>query len=262
MAAKRTIRSIPQERTPVREQPPKERATNFVEVNLGYDEAEAAREAQRCLFCAEPPCVAGCPVSIDIPGFIRRISDRDYQGAYDTIARTNLFGEFCDLEAGGLLDEALEPLVLVETIENRYRELWAELTEVEEFDDSQMHRIETRVRRLNALGFDVAELDITTDFAGATGAPVKAVNRGIVRIVDQFYYGGNVVYVDHGAGLVTAYLHLSEQAVAVGDTVEKGQLLGKVGATGRVTGPHLHLIARYGSVTVDPLSLPGLKGGR
>jgi hypothetical protein len=85
-----------------------------------------------------------------------------------TIARTNLFGEFCDLEAGGLLDEALEPLVLVENIENRYRELWAELTEVEEFDDSQMHRIETRVRRLNALGFDVAELDITTDFAGAT----------------------------------------------------------------------------------------------
>lgn len=95
MAAKRTIRSIPQERTPVREQPPKERATNFVEVNLGYDEAEAAREAQRCLFCAEPPCVAGCPVSIDIPGFIRRISDRDYQGAYDTIARTNLLPAVC-----------------------------------------------------------------------------------------------------------------------------------------------------------------------
>ena len=85
-----------------------------------------------------------------------------------TIARTNLFGEFCDLEAGGLLDEALDPLVLVETIENRYRELWAELTGVEEFDGSEMHRIESRVRRLNALGFDVAELDITTDFAGST----------------------------------------------------------------------------------------------
>ena len=85
-----------------------------------------------------------------------------------TIARTNLFGEFCDLEAGGLLDEALDPLVLVETIENRYRELWAELTGVEEFDGGEMHRIESRVRRLNALGFDVAELDITTDFAGST----------------------------------------------------------------------------------------------
>nr|WP_239579239.1 DUF4032 domain-containing protein [Microlunatus panaciterrae] len=85
-----------------------------------------------------------------------------------TIARTNLYGEFCDLEAGGLLDEALDPLILVETIENRYRELWAELTGVEEFDGSEMHRIESRVRRLNALGFDVAELDITTDFAGST----------------------------------------------------------------------------------------------
>jgi hypothetical protein len=85
-----------------------------------------------------------------------------------TIARTNLYGEFLDLEAGGLLDEALDPLVLVETIENRYRELWAELTGVEEFDGTEMHRIESRVRRLNALGFDVAELDITTDFAGST----------------------------------------------------------------------------------------------
>jgi len=85
-----------------------------------------------------------------------------------TIARTNLYGEFCDLEAGGLLDAALDPLTLVENIENRYRELWAELTEVEEFDGSQIHRIESRVRRLNALGFDVAELEVTTDFAGST----------------------------------------------------------------------------------------------
>lgn len=93
----------------------------------------------------------------------------DGQREHDlTIARTNLFGEFCDLEAGGLLDESLEPLVLVEAIENRYRELWGELTDVEEFDGSEMHRIESRVRRLNALGFDVAELDITTDFAGST----------------------------------------------------------------------------------------------
>jgi tRNA A-37 threonylcarbamoyl transferase component Bud32 len=85
-----------------------------------------------------------------------------------TIARTNLYGEFSDLEAGGLLDMALDPLVLVETIESRYRELWDELTGVEEFNTGEMHRIESRVRRLNALGFDVAELDITTDFAGST----------------------------------------------------------------------------------------------
>lgn len=82
------------------------------------------------------------------------------------IAGTNLFGEFCDLEAGGMLDESLEPVNLVETIENRYRELWAELTGVEEFGGNELHRIESRVRRLNALGFDVAELDIQTSQDG------------------------------------------------------------------------------------------------
>ena len=99
-----------------------------------------------------------------------------------------------------------------------------------------------------------------TDFAGATGAPVRAANRGVVRIVDAFYYGGNVVYIDHGGGLSSAYLHLSEQLVAAGDTVSRGQTIGRVGATGRVTGPHLHLIVRYGGVTVDPLSLFALAG--
>ena len=67
--------------------------------------------------------------------------------------------------------------MLVETIESRYRELWAELTDVEEFDTGEMHRIESRVRRLNALGFDVAELDITTDFAGLDD-PDPAQGRG------------------------------------------------------------------------------------
>jgi hypothetical protein len=99
-----------------------------------------------------------------------------------------------------------------------------------------------------------------TDFAGAVGAPVRAVNRGVVRIVDAFYYGGNVVYIDHGTGLTSAYLHLSKHDVATGDTVERGQPIGAVGATGRVTGPHLHLIVRYGTITVDPLSVFAIAG--
>ena len=94
-----------------------------------------------------------------------------------------------------------------------------------------------------------------TDFAGAVGAPVRSSNRGIVRLVGAFYLGGNVIYIDHGDGLVTAYLHRSRQLVQVGDTVARGALIGNVGATGRVTGPHLHLITRYGTITVDPASL-------
>jgi hypothetical protein len=99
-----------------------------------------------------------------------------------------------------------------------------------------------------------------TDFAGAAGAPVRAANRGVVRAVGSFYYGGNVIYVDHGTGLTSAYLHLSKQLVAEGDTVDRGQVIGRVGATGRVTGPHLHLIVRYGRVTVDPMTLFALAG--
>lgn len=94
-----------------------------------------------------------------------------------------------------------------------------------------------------------------TDLAGDVGAPVIATNRGVVALVGDFYYAGSLVYIDHGVGLLTAYLHLSEVFVVPGDTVSRGQLIGRVGASGRVTGPHLHWIARSGVVMVDPLSV-------
>ncbi|HEY0670998.1 MAG TPA: M23 family metallopeptidase [Longimicrobiales bacterium] len=93
-----------------------------------------------------------------------------------------------------------------------------------------------------------------TDFAGAVGTPVRAAARGVVALVDTFYLAGRVIYIDHGEGLVSAYFHLSRQDVAVGDTVAAGQQIGLVGATGRVTGPHLHWVVRYGAISVDPLS--------
>jgi hypothetical protein len=80
----------------------------------------------------------------------------------------NLFGEFSDLREGRLLDEQLDPLALVKQIETRYHDLWQELTGVEEFAGSELSRIESRVRRLNNLGFDVAELDIQTSPTGET----------------------------------------------------------------------------------------------
>ena len=93
------------------------------------------------------------------------------------------------------------------------------------------------------------------DFRGGIGSPVYAANRGVVALVGDFFLAGNVVYVDHGGGVVTAYFHLSEALVAAGDTVRRGQEIGRVGDTGRVTGPHLHWSARYGRVTVNPLDL-------
>ncbi|HJP59472.1 MAG TPA: M23 family metallopeptidase [Gemmatimonadaceae bacterium] len=93
------------------------------------------------------------------------------------------------------------------------------------------------------------------DFRGAMGEPIRAANRGVVALVDNFFLAGNVVYIDHGGGVVTAYFHMSKPLVHVGETVKRGQVIGLVGNTGRVTGPHLHWAARYGANTVNPLDL-------
>lgn len=101
----------------------------------------------------------------------------------------------------------------------------------------------------------VASRHLGVDYRGATGDAVRAANRGVVALIDTTFLGGRVVYVDHGEGIVTAYMHLSKPTVAVGDTVRRGERIGLVGATGRVTGPHLHWAARYGALTVNPLGL-------
>jgi len=95
MAKKRTIRTIPQQRTPMREQDARERATNFAEVACGYGLEDAMREAERCLLCPDQPCIRGCPVSIDIPGFIQKLGEKDFRGAYDIITATNLLPAVC-----------------------------------------------------------------------------------------------------------------------------------------------------------------------
>ena len=90
-----------------------------------------------------------------------------------------------------------------------------------------------------------------TDIRGATGTPVYAANAGTVVMSRDAYASGNTVLVHHGAGLYTAYFHLSAMDVKDGDRVERGQLLGKVGATGRVTGPHLHWGVKVDDMWVD-----------
>ncbi|MEJ2118609.1 MAG: NAD(P)-binding protein, partial [Alphaproteobacteria bacterium] len=92
---KRKLRTIPQQRTPMREQPPDERAKNFAEVAYGYTEEDAIRETERCLFCADPKCISGCPVNIDIPAFIREISTHNFRRAYDIITASSLLPAIC-----------------------------------------------------------------------------------------------------------------------------------------------------------------------
>ena len=98
------------------------------------------------------------------------------------------------------------------------------------------------------------------DLAGAPGDTVRAAADGVVALVDGFLLAGNIVYLNHGGGLLSGYFHLSKQLVEGGDTVTAGTPIGRVGATGRVTGPHLHWVVRYGTTSVDPRSLLALPG--
>jgi murein DD-endopeptidase MepM/ murein hydrolase activator NlpD len=93
------------------------------------------------------------------------------------------------------------------------------------------------------------------DFRAATGTPVRAGNSGVVVLARPLYYEGNCVVIDHGLGLFTISMHLSRIDVQVGQRVTTGDRLGLSGATGRVTGPHLHWAVRWQDAYLDPAKL-------
>jgi hypothetical protein len=93
------------------------------------------------------------------------------------------------------------------------------------------------------------------DFAGAVGAEVRAIESGMVTAAGDFYFGGKTIVIDHGLGVSSVYMHLSEIMANAGDEIERGAIIGRVGSTGRVTGPHLHLSISVFGVMTDPLPL-------
>jgi murein DD-endopeptidase MepM/ murein hydrolase activator NlpD len=93
------------------------------------------------------------------------------------------------------------------------------------------------------------------DFRVPPATPVNAINKGRVILARQLYFEGNCVVIDHGQGLLTLYLHLSELKVKEGEIVNRGQEIGLSGATGRATGPHLHLAVRWQGTYLDPAAL-------
>jgi murein DD-endopeptidase MepM/ murein hydrolase activator NlpD len=97
------------------------------------------------------------------------------------------------------------------------------------------------------------------DYGVPSGTPVHAANRGTVILARPLYFEGSCVVIDHGRGLFSLYLHLSDFKVKEGDQVETGQLIGLSGGSGRATGPHLHLAIRWQGVYLDPALLLELK---
>jgi len=93
------------------------------------------------------------------------------------------------------------------------------------------------------------------DYVVPSGTPVSALNAGTVLLAGPLYFEGNCVVLDHGQGLQTLYLHLSEIKVKPGDRVERGQELGLSGSSGRATGPHLHVAVRWQGIYINPATL-------
>lgn len=90
------------------------------------------------------------------------------------------------------------------------------------------------------------------DIAAPNGRPIKATAKGRIIFVGNLFYTGNVVYIDHGNGVISLYAHMSKTTVKKGQNVQRGQVIGKVGRSGRVTGPHLHWSVYLNGTVVDP----------
>lgn len=97
------------------------------------------------------------------------------------------------------------------------------------------------------------------DMQGEEGEGIKASNTGRVVLTEEFFFGGKTVVVDHGQGIFTVYMHLSNFNVCPGDLVSKDDIIGFVGSSGRSSGPHLHFGVKVKGVSTNPVSITGLK---
>lgn len=182
--------------------------------------------------------------------FEHRISITPGTYAHEELSVAPRFGTPLDAAARKQLEGDQEKATEASRVAHRTPRLWQEVVVIPR--DARVTSGFGDGRQFNG---QISSRHMGLDLQGLRGDTVVAATRGVVSLVEHFLLAGNIVYLNHGGGLLSAYFHLSEQLVEVGDTVEAGSPVGLVGATGRVTGPHLHWVVRYGRTSVDPRSL-------
>ena len=121
------------------------------------------------------------------------------------------------------------------------------------------HSISTAFGTKRMMNRKVTSIHKGVDIRGKEGDGVKASNHGRVVLAEELFFGGNTIILDHGQGIFTVYMHMSEFKVSPGDLVSKNEIIGFVGSTGRSSGPHLHFGVKVTGINANPVSLAGLK---
>lgn len=146
----------------------------------------------------------------------------------------------------------------IELEKTKLKEIWQTITE-KKWEGNFISPLENEPSTLFGVKRIMNEKWISihrgVDLKGQEGELIKASNNGKVVLTEDLFYGGNTIVIDHGLGIYSLYMHLSSMMVKDGDYVEKGQIIGKLGSTGRATGPHLHFGIKINSIDVNPISL-------
>ncbi len=173
-----------------------------------------------------------------------QVSAKDYPAQYLTIKKKRM--------VSGFTDEDLKKINADKVEMTAAKSVWTEKSADTNFILPAQGRISS-LFGLKRFYNDIPKKPHNgLDIAAKTGAPIIAPNAGTVIKTGHYYFNGKTVFLDHGQGLLSAYLHMNEIKVKEGETVQQGQILGTIGTSGRVTGAHLHWMIFLNNTPVDP----------
>lgn len=220
------------------------------EIPLIYSQANASWRGFIAADLKQKPGVYTVVVQLPSSGFEKefyiRVNDWEYG-----VRKLNLDPKKVDLNA-----EALNRVRNEAAIVN---ELWTADCQLPLWDDCFLMPVDKKIvgpfGRRSIINKRKRAPHTGVDISGKLGDPVKATHNGTVMLVADHFFTGNSLYLDHGGCVISMYFHLDKILVKHGDKIEKGRVIGFVGATGRVTGPHLHWGMRINGARVNPLNL-------